>query len=928
MTLDPFPFPPQSGAGGAGKKEGAAAGGKREGGVTSADAPKGRVESDDIEVVLSSPGKHPPAKERVVEKSPVRASAEMEVDGEGDDGVAIVKRTPAKASGKRKRKAGDSDSEGEGGMGTPRVTASGAEARSTPKSSAKKPPTKKRTPAKKETTYLDPLVGPEAVECTKKAMGRLPSVDNVNFTVQEKSLANNWNQGDRAPANPGSKEPPRGHQDCLVGLTFVISGALESLHRPEAEALIKQHGGKVTGSVSGKTSFLLVGEDTGNRKFEAARDKGTTIIDEDGLFSLIKASSHLAKEQPGSSPAPLPVAVLPSKPVGGASSAPPAPRQEGAGPSRTHDTPGSRGKVAAGELWVEKWKPKAVSDLVGNNALVATLRGFLEQWDDIHLRGRAPRAIQGAGQRKNDMSKKAVLLSGPPGIGKSSSAAIVARAVGFSVVEVNASDTRNKSDTNVRAGVNNKLSNMVRELTTNTAVNGKRTCIVMDEVDGMSAGDRGGIADLCKLIPKSKIPIICICNDKYAQKLKSLKNHTLMLDYRKPAKPAVIKRLLRICQAEGLRTNEASLDMLCEMANGDIRMILGQLQMIRLRSNSLSYEDLKGKAAFHKDASISPFHACDRLLSEAPTTSGLSFADSMDLMMSDLDLIPLLIQENYVSHKPFIAGSARQHMQCIAKSAEALSVGDLVNTSIRKRQNWHLMPFSSVMSGVYPCVYSRGQRQMFGYPGEQNFPRFTAWMGQNSSAGKQRRLLADLHTRMTAGGAFTADSQALRRDYLPFFRKELLRPLQEQGQEGIDEMIGGMREYCLVREDFEFVTDITKFKTKDAWGEDPLKGVETKVKSAFTRRFNKSGGRAKIGTMVEDAKRGSKKKRPMGEGEVLLTEDADLIAEAQQGDGDEDGDEEVNVGALAGVDFQPAAQKKGKGAGASKKGAAKGGGKK
>ena len=101
----------------------------------------------------------------------------------------------------------------------------------------------------------------------------------------------------------------------------------------------------------------------------------------------------------------------------------------------------------------------------------------------------------------------------------------------------------------------------------------------MDEVDGMSAGDRGGVADLiqvggkqwgaevlrmwrlagaarhtivvsrrplprlvthCTLhtahtqtIHKTKVPIICICNDKYNMKLKSLRNHTLELDYRK-----------------------------------------------------------------------------------------------------------------------------------------------------------------------------------------------------------------------------------------------------------------------------------------------------------------------------------------------------------------------------------------------------------
>ena len=62
-----------------------------------------------------------------------------------------------------------------------------------------------------------------------------------------------------------------------------------------------------------------------------------------------------------------------------------------------------------------------------------------------------------------------------------------------------------------------------------------QTVLIMDEVDGMSAGDRGGVADLIQTIAKAKIPIIAICNDKYHQKLKSLRNHCLELEYRRAA---------------------------------------------------------------------------------------------------------------------------------------------------------------------------------------------------------------------------------------------------------------------------------------------------------------------------------------------------------------------------------------------------------
>ena len=71
-----------------------------------------------------------------------------------------------------------------------------------------------------------------------------------------------------------------------------------------------------------------------------------------------------------------------------------------------------------------------------------------------------------------------------------------------------------------------------------------KTVLIMDEVDGMSAGDRGGVADLIASIKISKIPIICICNDRYSQKLKSLVNYCLAFNYRKPTKQQVGLRLL------------------------------------------------------------------------------------------------------------------------------------------------------------------------------------------------------------------------------------------------------------------------------------------------------------------------------------------------------------------------------------------------
>ena len=140
----------------------------------------------------------------------------------------------------------------------------------------------------------------------------------------------------------------------------------------------------------------------------------------------------------------------------------------------------------------------------------------------------------------------------------------------------------------MKHGVNGKCANLVKEMVTNAAVNfdgkPKRQVLIMDEVDGMSGGDRGGVLDLIQSIkvrnspqssPRapeqhtphlsynctrqtSKIPIICICNDAWAQKLRSLKNYCLELVYSRPTKLQIRGRMVAIALSEGLQVCTSS----------------------------------------------------------------------------------------------------------------------------------------------------------------------------------------------------------------------------------------------------------------------------------------------------------------------------------------------------------------------------------
>jgi replication factor C subunit 1 len=71
--------------------------------------------------------------------------------------------------------------------------------------------------------------------------------------------------------------------------------------------------------------------------------------------------------------------------------------------------------------------------------------------------------------------------------------------------------------------------------------------------------------------------------------------------------------------------------------------------------------------------------------------------------------------------------------------------------------------------------------------------RFTAWLGNNSSAGKQRRMLGEMHTRMMSSGHVASDRTGLRTSYLPALRYVLSKPLATEEKEGIPVVINTMQ---------------------------------------------------------------------------------------------------------------------------------------
>jgi DNA ligase (NAD+) len=97
--------------------------------------------------------------------------------------------------------------------------------------------------------------------------------------------------GVQTAAQPGMQPVRAG--DALADKVFVITGTLPSMSREQAEALIKSHGGKVTGSVTKKTSYLLAGAEPGGTKYNKAIELGVTLLDQAALLALIGDDTQL-----------------------------------------------------------------------------------------------------------------------------------------------------------------------------------------------------------------------------------------------------------------------------------------------------------------------------------------------------------------------------------------------------------------------------------------------------------------------------------------------------------------------------------------------------------------------------------------------------------------------------------------------------------
>jgi len=293
-------------------------------------------------------------------------------------------------------------------------------------------------------------------------------------------------------------------------------------------------------------------------------------------------------------------------------------------------------------MWSEKYRPQNISDMVGNEESRSAIIEWFTKWKK---------------------GTKPLLLVGPPGIGKTTIAYLVAKQFGYDLIGLNASDVRSKS----------RINEILSPVLGNTTILGA-PMIFVDEVDGIHGrGDYGGAEALIQILKDPTVPIVLAANSDFSDKMKSIKKVVKTISF-KPIPPRLLRMYLEnILNKEVVTLSPGSLIKVIDKSRGDIRSMINLTQSLVTGFNpqtEKSFETINvedGINAFFKAKSIEEARGVLYAMQIDPRQKIDAFYSS--IITSSLD------------------------KNTLAKYLEIISKSDVLFGKIMKTQNWRLLRY-------------------------------------------------------------------------------------------------------------------------------------------------------------------------------------------------------------------------------------------
>jgi len=334
--------------------------------------------------------------------------------------------------------------------------------------------------------------------------------------------------------------------------------------------------------------------------------------------------------------------------------------------------------------WTEKYRPKSLDDIVGNERAIIELRKWANSW----INGK-PKI-------------KAVILSGKPGTGKTSSALALASDFKWTAIELNTSDARNAEKIKKVAtygSVNETFSDNGAFI---SSLDGGRKLIILDEADnlyeragesfknGSDLSDKGGKKAIVDTIKTTNQPIILIVNDYY-NLIKgggeSLKEMCKLIRFYNPYPNLIFNFLKRICLREGINVDQKVLQTIADRCKGDIRSALNDLQSLCLNRTQVDVKSLNVLGYRDREKEI-----FDALREVFKTRNIKAIRESISHLDVDPKMVLLWINENLPLEY--------RDINDLANGYEAISKADIFLGRTAKTQNYSLWSYScDIMNG-------------------------------------------------------------------------------------------------------------------------------------------------------------------------------------------------------------------------------------